>query len=540
MPGPLPRRVRSGHGRLRARTLVVATALGVLATLSATAPAPAFAARGGSQNPVVGTTAGSLRGQVHDGAEEFLGVPYAAPPVGDLRFRAPKAPARWSGVRDATTQGQACVQFADFGIDPAQPRGEDCLTLDLYRPRGARPGTNLPIVFWIHGGGFTQGTGTQFAGRTMADDDIVIVVSINYRLGALGYTALPGFDAETPEGSGNWGLLDQIAALRWTKDNARAFGGDPGNITVVGQSAGSASVCGILASPLANGLPAKAVLQSGPCTLLNPRPLADSQAQGAAFASALGCADPATAAACLRAAPLPALREAGMRMPLPGLTSGVPALPVAPAQAITSGRWNKVPVVIGSTRSEGKLFALDQVGMTPDQYPAYVTGQYGPIAAEVLARYPLSAYASPFHAVSAIVGDASFICQTSVTAELLRHQVPTYQYEFDDPASPPLVGLDLPGLDTGNAHSAELAYLFDFTMQARPFTAPQAAMADRMKRAWAAFAWTGTPNAWGLSWWPPLTSRGDVLRFRPDGDTRFRTFDDEHNCGFWNGLTPTL
>lgn len=527
-----PGQRRCGPLRLRARAISLATALGVLAMLAGAGPAAA--GRGGSPAPVAATGSGVVRGQVVDGAEQFLGLPYAAPPVGDRRFRAPQPPARWSAVRDATAQGPACVQFAPFGIDPAQPRSEDCLNLDVYRPRGTRPGTGLPVVFWIHGGGFVQGTGTQFAGRTMADDHNVIVVSINYRLGALGYLGLPGFDAETPEGSGNWGLLDQITALRWTKDNARALGGNPGNITVTGQSAGSASVCGILASPLASGLAAKAVLQSGPCTLMEARSRADAHTQGTAFAAGLGCADPATAAACLRSVPLPALSAAGMRLPVPGLTSGVPALPVDPGDAIESGRWNKMPVVIGSTRSEGKMFALDQVAMTPDRYPAFVARQYGPLAPEVLARYPLSAYASPFHAVSALVGDASFICRTSATAELLRRQVPTYRYEFDDPDSPPLIGLDLPGLDMGNAHSAELAYLFDFTMQARPFTARQAAMADRMKRAWAAFAWTGTPNAWGLSPWPPLTGRGDVLKFRPTGDVLFRSFDDEHHCGFWN------
>ncbi|MEU8140109.1 carboxylesterase/lipase family protein [Streptodolium elevatio] len=527
-----PGQVHRGPLRSRARTVAAAVALGVLVAL--TTAGPAAAGRGGSPAPVVATSSGTVRGQVHDGAEEFLGIPYAAPPVGDRRFRAPRPHARWSGVREATTQGPACVQFAAFGIDPAQPRSEDCLNLDVYRPRGTRPGAVLPVVLWIHGGGFVQGTGTQFAGRAMADDYNVIIVSINYRLGALGYLGLPGFDAETPEGSGNWGLLDQIAALRWIKDNAKAFGGNPRNVTVTGQSAGSGSVCGILASPLASGLAAKAVLQSGPCTLLAARSRADAQAQGTAFATGLGCPDPATAAACLRAVPAAALTAAGMQLPVPGLTSGVPALPVDPAAAIGSGHWNKMPVLIGSTRSEGRMFALDQVAMTPDQYPAYLARQYGPLAPEVLARYPLSAYASPYHAVSAIVGDASFICQTSVTAELLRRQVPTYRYEFDDPESPPLVGLDLPGLDMGNAHSAELAYLFDFTMQARPFTAQQAAMADRMKHAWAAFAWTSTPNAWGLTLWPPLTARGEVLKFRPAGDIRFRSFDDEHHCGFWN------
>ncbi|NUU20622.1 MAG: carboxylesterase family protein [Streptomycetaceae bacterium] len=518
----------------RARTAASAAALGALLTLTTGPSAGAAAAHdrpGG--DPAAATRSGPVRGQVHDGAEEFLGLPYAAPPVGDLRFRPPQPPARWSGVRDATAQGPACVQFADFGIDPGQPRSEDCLNLDVYRPRGSRPGADLPVVLWIHGGGFVQGTGTQFAGRTMADRDHVIVISINYRLGALGYLAVPGFDAETREGSGNWGLLDQIAAVRWTRDNIGAFGGDPRNITVTGQSAGSGSICGMLASPLATGLFAKAILESGPCTLLGARPLATAQQEGSAFAAWLGCADAATAAGCLRTVPADRLAEAGKKLPLTGLTMGTPTLPRQPAEAIASGRWNKVPVIIGNTRSEGKMFALDRIAMTPEEYPAVLAQRFGDAAPEVLARYPVSAYSSPYHALSAVLTDAGWACQTAATADLLRRQVPTYAYEFDDPNSPPLVGMDIPGWDMANAHSAELAYLFDFTMQGRAFTAEQSALAQRMKDAWAAFARTGTPNHWGLTAWPPATDRKDVLKFQPGRDVVFRDFATEHQCGFW-------
>ncbi|MCF2532073.1 carboxylesterase/lipase family protein [Yinghuangia soli] len=538
-PDRAPRfRLRSGtrsgvRPGTRAATCAAAAAA-LVATLLAAPQAAAHPAGPDRGAPVAAAKSGLLRGQAVGGAEQFLGVPYAAPPVGALRFRAPAAVPRWSGTRDATAQSAACIQFAPVGVDPAYPRSEDCLALDLYRPRGARPGAKLPVIVWIHGGAWQQGTGVQFAGRTTADTTGAIVLSINYRLGALGYLGLPGFDAETPEGSGNWGTLDQIAALRWVRDNATAFGGDAGNVTVTGQSAGSGSVCALLGAPAAKGLFAKAVLQSGPCSFLSARPLADAQAQGAAFAASLGCPDAATAAACLRNVPIAALTAAGMNLPPLGPAAGGKLLPRAPYEAITSGQWNKVPVIIGNTRSEGKLFALGQAGISAEEYTAYVGATYGSVASKVLARYPVSGYPTPFHALSAVLTDSSWACQTQVTAESLSRQVPTYQYEFDDPASPPLRGLDIPGLDTGNAHSAELAYLFDFTEQGRPFTAEQAKLADRMKRAWAAFAWYGTPNGPGLAPWLPLTGRGDVLKFGPSGDRMFRDFADEHQCGFWS------
>lgn len=522
-----------------ARVSVVAAA--VAAFVVPALAVPAVAAAGGSERLVVHTRSGPVRGEVVGEASQFLAVPYAAAPVGNLRFRAPQPVPSWRGVRDATEPGAACVQFAAFGIEPTARRSEDCLNLDVYRPGQARPGARLPVIVWIHGGGFVQGTGTEFSGRATAELTGAIVVSINYRLGALGYLALPGLDAESREGSGNWAVLDQIAALRWVQDNAVAFGGDPRKVTVSGQSAGSISVCALLASPSASGLFSRAVLQSGPCNLLTAPPLADAQARGAEYAARVGCTDAASALACLRAATPEALVAAGIGSGAGELSpatpvSGTRTLPVSPNEAITSGRWNKVPLVIGSTRDEGKLFALNQAGMTPEQYVAAVRAQFGPVAEQVLTRYPLAAYATPFHAWSALVTDPSWACGTAASAAVMARQVPTYQYEFDDPQSPPLRGLDLPGLDTGNAHSAELAYLYEYVQQGRPFTPEQEALATRMKRAWAAFAWTGTPNAWGLTYWPQVGEAERVLKFQPRQDTVFTGFAEEHQCGFWESL----
>lgn len=477
-----------------------------------------------------------VAGRTTDGAQEFLGIPYAAPPTGDRRFRAPRPAARWDGVRQATHQAPACLQFSPYGLRDPRNVSEDCLYLDVYRPAAAVPGAGLPVIFWMHGGGFTQGTGTQFGGRTMADLTGTIVVSVNYRLGRLGYLALRQFGQEGTSGSGTWGLQDQIAALTWTRRNAAAFGGDPGNITIAGQSAGAASVCALLTSPSTTGLFSRAILQSGPCTLLTAPDQQSAQADGQAYAADAGCPQGPGTLGCLRNAPASALLAAAQAHPVTGPATGTPVLPRQPSEAIAAGDWHKVPILIGSNAAEARFFvALTQPYLTPDQYTAQITATYGSAAPDVLAHYPLTHYVSPYLAWSALLTDSTFACQTYRAANVLRGQVPTYVYEFDDPNSPTLAGAQVPGLDESNAHSAELAYLFDFTMADRPLTPAQLVLADQMKRSWAAFALTGDPAAVGRTAWPPLT--GDtylVQSLRPDGASRtITTFAADHQCAFW-------
>lgn len=524
---PTPARDRSVLGT--ALTLVALLA----STVPATASASATASTGTSARPVVTVAQGTLRGQNHDGAQEFLGVPYAAPPVGDARLGAPREPRGWGGVREANRQAPACVQFSPFGLADPTAVSEDCLYLDVYRPKGARAGARLPVILWIHGGAYSQGTGTQFGGRTTADLTNSVVVSINYRLGQLGYLALPELARENARRSGSFGLLDQIQALRWTRENIAAFGGNPANVTVSGQSAGSGSVCGLLAAPSAAGLFHRVVLQSGPCTLLRTPDSARAATQARAFAEAAGCAEPAEVAACLRAAPAAALVEAARTLPTSGPASGDGLLPLDPAAAIGSGDWNKVPVLIGSTRSESRLFvALSQPRLTEAEYTAQILATYGTAGPEVLARYPVSAYGSPYLALSAVMTDSSFACHTAWSGRLFASQVPTYVYEFDDPDSPTLAGAQVPGLDMSNAHSAELAYLHDFTAGDRPLAPAQAALATRMKRYWGAFARFGSPTVPGQTAWPP-TGSGKVLTLNPASTRTSSSFASDHQCDFW-------
>ena len=238
---------------------------GLLAPVAPVAPADASAAGNAAQRGtqlVVHTGDGLLKGATSQDAPQFLGVPYAAPPVDDLRFAPPQPVHAWSGVRSATVQGPACIQFQPSGVRNSQPTSEDCLYLDICTPQDAHPGGKLPVLFFIHGGGGTQGSGVLYGGERFATLNNAIFVSINHRLGAYGELALPQLD-----GSGDFAFLDQLTALKWVAGNIAAFGGNPGNVTIDGPSAGSMAVCDMLASPLAKGLFQRAVLESTPCNL---------------------------------------------------------------------------------------------------------------------------------------------------------------------------------------------------------------------------------------------------------------------------------
>ena len=280
-----------------------------------------------SDGPVVSTQSGAVRGVTEGRAEQFLGLPYAAPPLRELRFAPPAARAEWRGVREADRQSPACLQFEPTGVREEQTLSEDCLYLDVYRPRDTRRRDQLPVMVWFHGGGNTQGTGVIYGGRTMAAKTDTIVVSVNYRLGALGFLAHPALSAETPRGLGQLrATMDQLASLQWVQRNIANFGGNPDNVTIYGQSAGGQAVCNLLAIPSAKGLFHRAIAQSSACT--NSRnTLAAGEASGVGFATAVGCTDPASVVACLRKAwpghadrqpaQLPRRRQGG-RLAVPG------------------------------------------------------------------------------------------------------------------------------------------------------------------------------------------------------------------------------
>ena len=296
---------------------------------------------------MVRTDKGLVRGVENGGAREFLGIPYAAPPVGPLRWRPPQPAARWRGIRDAGKPGNVCAQNGSVATGvPVTSTAEDCLYLNVYTPATSsfRP---RPVMVWIHGGGFTGGAGSVYDGGPLAVTGNAVVVTINYRLGPFGFLALPSLDAESPGGSsGDYGLEDQQAALRWVRRNARAFGGDPRNVTIFGQSAGGESVCDNMASPTATGLFAHAITESGCLQPLQNQQQAEHH--DASFAAQLGCTSAATAAACLRGKPVTSLLAAAGGVPdgwAPVV--GGAALPLQQATAFATGRYTAHPAAPG-------------------------------------------------------------------------------------------------------------------------------------------------------------------------------------------------
>ena len=537
----MPRRTRIARACLPATALAVVVAV----VTAACADSRPVAASGPHRQllrpgPTVHVAQGALRGRYARGAQEFLDVPYAAPPVGRRRFAPPAPPARWPGVRGAQHHGPACVQwyFNPPSLPSGTPTSEDCLHLDVYAPRDARPGARLPVLFFIHGGGNVQGSGILFGGERFARLGDALMVSINYRLGPDGWLALP--ELRGPDGVGNDGLLDQLRALRWVRRNIAAFGGDPQRITIDGQSAGSESVCDLLSTPLARGLFQRAILESGPCTYRTPDPPASAEALGRQFAGEVGCTRPAQVVACLRRVPTSRLVAAAQIDPVAGEVTGTRALPVPPERAIRTGRWNRVPLIIGTTRDEAKLFEIDRPDLSAGDYVATVRGEWGRHANAVLARYPLSRYPSPFYALAAVETDSGTACYSYWMARETAAQVPTFEEEFDDPTSPTLRGFQPPGIDMANAHAAELAYLFDYRLVARPLTPPELALGARMDRYWGHFAATGDPGVAGQVPWPRMTP-GDprVIELRTSHTVVSSTgFASEHRCAFWATLEP--
>jgi para-nitrobenzyl esterase len=505
------------------RAVIAATAAAVLAP---------GAAQAASKTVVVTTPQGKVQGIRAEGADRFLGLPYAQPPIKALRYKPPVAAGDWKGTRDATRQAPACIQFQPTGVRESQATSEDCLYLDVYRPSKVKRNEKLPVLVWFHGGGSTQGTGVIYGGQTMASLTHTVVVSINYRLGAFGYLSVPQLDAETPGGSGNWGLMDQLESLKWVRKQIPAYGGDPQLVTIAGQSAGSAGVCSLLSSPPAKGYFQRAILESGPCrsNLTKER----AQQIGVNFAHAAGCTDDAALVTCLRQAWVGNLVAAEQQYVVNGRVVGTTILPQNTRDAISAGSWNKVPVLVGNARNENRLLSLAQVGITAEGYVDYINTTYGAAAADVLAHYPLSDYEVPYYALTAVQTDSGNACQSLILADKLGDLTPTYEYEFNDPTSPTLYGFQPPGIDMNSAHSAELAYLFDFTLGDKPLTATQERLATQMKRYWAAFAKTGDPNVEGQPQWPRHTAtNAQVMTLRPNGSAPGTGLAAEHQCDFW-------
>lgn len=451
------------------------------------------------QGPVIGV----------EGADTIAwkGIPFAAPPVGDLRWRAPRPAPLRDAPLDASDYGPACPQDARDVLAPGagetERRGsEDCLTLNVWRPRSPDSGAGLPVLFWIHGGGHVQGSGSEplYDGARLAAARGVVVVTINYRLGALGFLVHPAFVDQDPEvpGAGNYGRLDQLAALDWVRANIAGFGGDPDRIAIFGESAGGVSVCDLVASPLAAGRFRAAIMQSGACLDDRAIPRIDEAVgalppateQGERFADAAGCGDTSRPADCLRALPAETVLDT-----LPGeagiLNAGAetygPVIdgyvhPESPAAAVRSGTANDVAFVVGANADEGTIFlnpAMRSMGAAAFRM---LVGSFFPAHEEaILALYPLDDYDTPGDAFAAITGDVAFVCNARRAAR--QHAEAgrrAWLYHFTHvPAYAVPLGV-------GSHHGAEIPFVFASpAVRARP---DERALSDAMQSAWSALA----------------------------------------------------
>ena len=514
----------------------------VLLSACATHPGKVGFVRSASDyaEPVLRTPEGELRGMRGAGVRAFLGVPYAVPPVGELRWRAPRPVQPWAGTRDATRIGEDCTQ----ALGPKSILGggggvvfgsEDCLYLNIYGP-AVEPERLRPVIVYLPGGAFTVGAGANYDPSRLAVEQDRVVVTVNYRLGALGWLAHPEFAADGEGVGGNWGLMDQQAALRWVHQRIAAFGGDSRDVTLIGESAGAWSACHLMTSPASEGLFQRVILQSGTCVEPGSLWSADEAAGGGeTFAASVGCEGP-NAVACLRAAPAGRIaRAASTRSGLNGPGSWGPiygdaTVPLAPPLAFVQGRFTKVPVIVGSNRDEGRLFAV-KVRDT-ERYRAQTLWMYGDDGPGVLDRYPIGPE-GPGATMARSFTDQKFACPADALRRVLARYVPVWGYEFADPDAPfALSALLNAPYDLGAYHASEATYVFGtkwiFADPAR-FTPEQRALSDRMMRLWAGFGHDADFEAG----WPRAADSGLIRVFQPTGDVMDDGFAARSRCDFW-------
>jgi para-nitrobenzyl esterase len=497
-----------------------------------------------------GVIQGSDLGEVR----AWYGVPYAAPPVDDLRWRAPQRIAAWDGVRDAYMIGSQCPQ--SFSISGAGGL-EDCLFVNVWSPESA---SKAPVMVWLHGGGFSFGSGgdSYYAGEHLAETYGVIVVTVNYRLGALGFMAHPGLRAEDPAypSSGNYGIDDQIAALEWVQRNIAAFGGDRTRVTVFGESAGGFSACALYVSPRTTGLFHAAISQSGLCSMAIPeRTQAEADAAGAALAQAVGC--PATGAAALACLRGKSPEQVNGQVDIPPIADQLPGGPLYAGgafnetwpsvdsfvhratlrEASAAGGFEPRPLILGSNRDEGTLFHtafyVKEIA-NEAEYRAALSRRFGATSVDAIAtRYPVASFSSANRALAEVSGDAFFVCPSRRAARgAAAVGAPVYLYSFERPPQEAFTA------DLGVFHSIELPFVFGTDPKFPLGTVGESGrpVAEAMQGYWTRFAATGDPSEGGDPIeWPRYDGSGDRL-LAIDAASAVRAGHKAALCDFWDAL----
>lgn len=508
---------------------------------------------GGGAPSLVQTDRGWVRGAVDGDAWVFQDIPYAAAPMGELRWRSPQPASAWDGVRDATRPGDMCPQLP--GIRPGT-QSEECLNIKVTTPSLSAERLR-PVMVMLDAGGLAVSSNANVRHHRLATAGDVVVVQPNERIGVFGFLAHPQMNDPA---AGAFGIQDQQAALRWVQRNIAAFGGDPDNVTLVGISGGGVCTCANMMSPDAAGLFHRAIVHSGPFdtdfasvvpgepsfTFL--RPLEQIERGGEQMAADLGCADADDVMGCLRNKPISAFDD-NIGAPFGAIAYGNAVLPVSPREALRSGRFHRMPVMMGSTSDEFTFYINLSYpeGIDEPTYRELLDDGSGNDA-KVLARYPIGDYESAAAALSAAQGDRYFVLRTWQSQQALSTQVPVFAFEFADRTVPLDPGYHLPAQDEvsmpyGAHHGSDFQYLIDTDEHAAAFDQEQARLAEQIIEYWTAFAYRGDPNTTDQPAWPPYDAAAPVphvqrLRTAAEGGIGPMDFAAEHRVAFWDELYP--
>ncbi len=498
--------------------------------------------------PIAQTSLGAIRGTLAQGVQVYQGIPFATPPIGDWRWQPPQAPQAWDGVRDGTQQPLPCLQAKN---DLAKTSSEDCLYLNVHVPDDAG-NEKLPVMVWLHGGGFLGGSAFAYDLSTFARKTRTVVVSAEYRVGVFGTFRLPGSPAGTPA---NFGLMDQQAALRWVKQEITRFGGDPARVTINGQSAGGASVCMHIQMPGSAGLFHRGIIQSGLCRPVSTPTTAMLEAGAARLAEGLGCPTGSQQLACMRqkaGAEVLAAAQPGGPLTETGLVwspivDGVTLLNDT-ATRLRDGPLNQVPVLAGTNLHEARYYIANDYHLrnfTPVTVAQFETGLLkaanGDTAfAERLKQiYTTKVYGSRDKTLAAVGTDVMFACGALNDIESLARHMPVYQYEFTEANTPGVIN---PFMPMGAFHSVQLRYAFQVKLLGPMFYWPlnraQQQLGDRMNAYFGQFAALGDPNHAGAPHWARYsTAQANSLAFNSRGITPFSgaDFNAQHHCEHWEG-----
>lgn len=519
------------------------------------------AAAQGSGPPIVETTDGRVEGVVDtSGVEVYKGLPYAAPPTGPRRWRPPQPVEPWTGLRAADRFGPRCMQPRPYGdmIFRSEGMSEDCLYLNVWTPE-AEPDTARPVLVYFYGGGFRAGDGSEprYDGASMAREQDLVVVTLNYRLGVFGFLAHPALTAETPDSaSGNYGLLDQQRALAWVRQNIRAFGGDPRQVTIAGESAGSMSVSAHMAAPGSEGLFARAIGESGAVLGIRPLPSLDEmERRGTQFAEQVG----ADSLRALRAVSASRLLELAAKPSAPRFGPAVDGrfLPRPPSDVYAAGTQADVPLLVGWNSEESSYRALTgDRPPTPAVYAEAVRDRFGDRADRVLELYPADTWQAVIRAGTALAGDQFIGFGTWKWSETHRRTgAPVYRYFYTHPRPPmkPGAGNDVPGLagatdhprhvqpPRGAVHSAEIEYALGNldTNDIYAWTPADRTVSRLLQGYFARFIRSGTPNGAGAPQWPAAGTEERARLLEIDATPEARPEQHRERYLFWDeGAEP--